>query len=262
MKSSRLGRLKYTTCQDTTPCDVAIRIVAEAKELFHGCCRRRRTAAAASSSSLTDDTDAGPPPPPLTSTLVVCPHVTAWNDDFQVFDDFVKNFKMHVLAPQHSCLQDVTLVSFHQKFLRWRGLAAGIQVGSVVSSHTGGFAKKSTDVFPATVLETSNPMFGQRKIKVRFHHDDLKKEQYVPIDWLVVSRGENDENDDDMEDRSSLGPPLPDNAMHRAPYPTVHLIRNEDLVIPCRHVSRVKRKNAQRMMKMGWEGVLQKTATG
>jgi hypothetical protein len=253
MKSSRLERLKYTTCHDTTPCDVALRILAEAKELLYGCCQ---TAAATASGSLTD-TDVVPPspPPPLTSTLVVCPHVPAWNDDFQVFDDFVKKFPQ-----QNSILfQHLTLVSFHPQFLRWRGLAAGIKVGSVVQSHkgiAGGFSKKSSNVFPATVLETNNPVFGQRRIKVRFHYhddDDLhdKKEQYVPVDWLV---------DTDSSGSSLLGPPLPDNAMHRAPYPTIHLIRNEDLVIPCRDVSRVKRKNAQRMMKMGWKGVLQKAA--
>jgi hypothetical protein len=260
MKSRRLGRLKYTTCHDTTPADVAIRIISEAKELVlgGGGCRRSRhgtsaeaAATAAARSSLTDDTDVGLPPPPLTSTMVVCPHVTAWNDDFAVFDDFVKNF---ALLKEEDL--PVTLVSFHPQFLRWRGLSAEIQVGSIVQSHVntaGILGKKSTDAFPATVLETSNPVFGQRKIKVRFHDfDDLikKKEQYIPVDWLVASRGGGGDTG------ISLGPPLPDNAMHRAPYPTVHLIRNEDLVIPCRDVSRVKRKNAQRMMKLGWKGVL------
>jgi hypothetical protein len=118
--------------------------------------------------------------------------------------------------------QQVTLVSFHPQFLRWRGLAAGIQVGSMVQSHkgiAGGFSKKSIDVFPATVLETSNPVFGQCRIKVRFHRadddDDVKtKEQYVPVDWIVVATSRVNSDDDDK--RSSLGPPLPDNAMHRA----------------------------------------------
>ena len=49
--------------------------------------------------------------------------------------------------------------------------------------------------------------------------------------------------------------------MHRAPYPTIHLIRNEDLErLRARDVSRVKRNNARRMMELGWEGVLRAAA--
>lgn len=44
--------------------------------------------------------------------------------------------------------------------------------------------------------------------------------------------------------------------MHRSPYPTIHMIVNQDLASLCiRDVSRVKRLNAQRMAKIGWEGL-------
>lgn len=168
---------------------------------------------------------------PWNSTLVVCPHVLEWSKDFEVFDKFVKD-----LGKETDIFAKVTLVSFHPEFLRWRGLPEDLTVGSVVLSHRGlsGF-QKSMEMFSATVLETSNAMFGRRKIKVRFHDD--QKEQYVPTDWLNV-----------------VGPPLPDNLMHQAPYPTIHLIRNDDLGTMCvRDVSRVKRKNAQRMMKLTCE---------
>jgi hypothetical protein len=50
--------------------------------------------------------------------------------------------------------------------------------------------------------------------------------------------------------------PLPDNVMHRSPYPTIHIIVNRDLASLCiRDISRVKRMNAQRMAKLGWDGV-------
>mmetsp|Transcript_27537 Transcript_27537/g.41668 ORF Transcript_27537/g.41668 Transcript_27537/m.41668 type:complete len:277 (-) Transcript_27537:97-927(-) len=168
---------------------------------------------------------------PWNSTLVVCPHVLEWNKDFGVFDKFVKD-----LGKETGISAKVTLVSFHPEFLRWRSLPEDLTVGNVVLSHRGfsGF-QKSLEMFSATILETSNAMFGRRKIKVRFHND--QKEQYVPTDWLNV-----------------VGPPLPDNLMHQAPYPTIHLIRNGDLGTMCvRDVSRVKRKNARRMMKVTYE---------
>jgi hypothetical protein len=240
MKSHKRGRLRYRTCEGNLPSDVAILILSEAKALC-----------------LASDA------PPLSSSLIVCPHVTAWIKDFQAFDDFVRSFG--TLWNEHLLKQDlqhkVTLVSFHPEFLRWRGLPKGIKIGSVVQSHKGmdGF-QKSQHVYSATVIETSNPVFGLRKIKVRFH-DDLK-EQYVPIDWFAVPQKSSVVKSSGGDDGVLLGPPLPDNAMHRAPYPTVHLIRNEDLGTLCiRDVSRVKRKNAQRMMKLGWEGILRKAAT-
>lgn len=47
--------------------------------------------------------------------------------------------------------------------------------------------------------------------------------------------------------------------MHRSPYPLIHIIVNQDLASLCmRDVSRVKRLNAQRMAKLGWEELIDK----
>jgi hypothetical protein len=275
MKSQRQGRLRYRTCEGNMPSDVAILILSEAKALVFGCGDGGGegvggVTSSSSSSSL-----------PLSSSLVVCPHVTAWNEDFQVFDEFVRGFERvwHEQLSKENLQQTISLVSFHPQFLRWRGLPKGINVGSVVQSHRGmGGFQKSQETYSATVIETGNSVFGLRKIKVRFHDDS--KEQYVSTDWLVIlssapsqpsssheesgggSSGSSGSEDINHDDDVRLGPPLPDNAMHRAPYPTVHLIRNEDLGKMCiRDVSRVKRKNARRMMKLGWEGILRKAAT-
>ena len=89
--------------------------------------------------------------------------------------------------------------------------------------------------------------------RVRFRNavEGRPDEQYVPIDWFVV------------DDGAPRGRPLPDNAMHRAPFPTIHLIRNRDLAtLRMCDVSRVKRKNAVRLMKLGWEGVEKRLAAG
>lgn len=255
VKSQIRGRLKFTTCKGEAPLDVGMKIISEIEALCRCEC------------SNGDGADFLPPPP-LTSTLVVCPKIEAWNKDFQEFDNFVKNFgvwsKENLLKEQdpdsgHHHLdvqQKVTLVSFHPEFLRWRGLPKGVEVGSTVKSHKGmcGF-KKSQHAFSATVVETSNSIFGLRKIKVRFHDD--QKEQYVPTDWIGCSIEGNGSSDHNCDVR--FRDPLPDNAMHRSPYPTIHLIRNEDLGTLCmRDVSRVKRKNAQRMAKLGWQGIQQK----
>ena len=240
-KSERQGRLKYTTCEAISPSNVAIQILKEAKELIRS-----------------DDVA------PLSTTLVICPHVAAWNQNFTVFDSWVKDFgtsnKLLLLKEeQEDLLQKVTMVSFHPNFLRWRGLPKGFTIGSTVQSYKPiGGVQKSSQMFPATIVETANSAFGLRKIRVRFHDD--QKERYVPTDWftnaVAPSQSGLDNEGFNALPEGNIGPPLPDNAMHRAPYPTIHLIRNEDLgTLGLRDVSRVKRKNAQRMMKLGWDGV-------
>ena len=109
----------------------------------------------------------------------------------------------------------------------------------------------------ATIVETSNPAFGLRKIKVRFHQPitnstdgrpkendkprTTRQEQYVPIDWLILPQ---------------KGEPLPDNYMYRSPFPTVHIIVNSDLAkLSMRDVSKVKRLNSKRLAEFGWEGL-------
>ena len=250
MKAQRQNLLYYRTCTATTPSEVASLIRSEAETLCG-----------------TDNNNSSSMIEPWSTTLIVCPNVAAWND-FEVFDDFVQSQTRELAQQQQQQQQEeipVTLVPFHPNFLKWRGLPRGVHIGSVVQSYKGfaGGFQKSPHRFPATVLETNNPVFGLRKIKVRFHShvddnggDPCRKEQYVPMDWLVLT----DDNDGDLD--NYLGDSLPDNAMHRAPYPTVHLIRNEDLGrLRARDVSRVKRKNAQTMMNLGWEGVQRQLAT-
>ncbi|CAB9531299.1 expressed unknown protein [Seminavis robusta] len=212
MKSQSLRRLRCTTCLATSPADVAKQVISEVEML----CPQY---------GLDSGTDLA-----WSTTLVVCPFVDAWNAEFGAFDGFVRSLSRDLQslslcdyddpARSYELLQEVTLVAFHPRFLRWRALPACVDIGSTVQSHKGmGGFRKSTETFPATIIDTTTPVFGRRKIKIRFHHDS--KEQYVPIDWIV------------FEQDQLLGEPLPDNAMHRAPYPTVHLIRNQDLASLC-----------------------------
>ena len=189
--------------------------------------------------------------PPLSTTLVVCPHVKAWEEDFKEFDEFVRTgIRQHNNDTTHN-MQHVTLVAFHPSFCRWYGLPEGFGVGSVVDSYYGRIGQKSTQTTPATIIETNNKAFGLRKVKVRFHDTTLegignRQEHYVPTDWIEFTNN----------NESYQAPLLPDNIMHRSPYPTIHIIMNRDLSSTCiRDVSRVKRLNAQRMMKLGWDGL-------
>ena len=267
MKSQRYHRLFYKTCSASQPSDVMDTIRYEASVL----CQIENEVT------------------PLCSTLVVCPFVTEWNDNFSKFDNFVTGIEnskqkqqqqqQQENADDEDALQHITMVAFHPKFLRWRDLPSSVGIGTVVQSYRGmpGIYKTCTAT-DGTILETTTRMFGRRKVKIRFHND--QKEQYVPIDWLVFpqqqfcthnSTSSNSHvNNDDASNTTTttttttntftngLGPPLPDNAMHQAPFPTIHLIQNSDLSTLCvRDVSRVKRKNAQKMMKLGWMGILQ-----
>ena len=179
--------------------------------------------------------------PPLSTTLLVCPYVDGWSE-FQSFDNFVR-FGIRDHFKKVDILERVTLVSFHPNFSRWHDLPDGIGVGSLVQAHYGMIGQKSEKSADATIIETNCKAFGLRKVKVRFHNNALKGLTHVPTDWIVVTN----------ETCPRL---LIDNIMHRSPYPTIHMIVNQDLASLCiRDVSRVKRLNAQRMAKIGWEGL-------
>ena len=215
--------LAYRLCDAIRPQDVAERVQKEARHLLSDQCNNS----------------------PLSSTLLVCPRVTAWQDHFETFDAFVKSLRVDA----------ITLVSFHPQFLRWRGLPSNITVGNRVQSHRNvGGTQKTHETFRATLLGTSTVPFGRRKVRIRFDSDG--KAQYVPVDWIKPI-SDNDENDTTEDNAvATLGTPLPDNLMHRAPFPTIHLIRDMDLAsLPMRSVSLVKRKNAQRIAQLGWEGM-------
>jgi len=235
-RSRRLGRLRIVVCAAAAEEDVPAFVRREARRLYE--------VPAASSD--------------WSTALVVCPHVTEWQNDFDGFDRFVQSLKDDQAntmegggggddpgIPNHT-LDQLTLVAFHPNFIRWHALPNGVVVGSRVHCHRGmsGF-EKSRGSHLAQIVEIDGSNFGKRKVKVRFECDD--KDQCVPIDWLVSDA-----------DGKTLprGEPLPDNEMHRAPHPTIHLIRNADLAsLSARDVSRVKRKNAQLLARLGWDGV-------
>lgn len=238
MKSLRQGNLRFeVSMNETTPLQVSKRLLEEARRLV------------ALTEIENDDCDS------LHTALLICSKVNEWNTSFDVFDTFVNTFWTQVPAADSTMIsnhhgddeppisdleQAITLVAFHPKFLRWRGLPTGIDVGTTIQAHKliGGGFQKSQEVFAATILEAPNQVFGRRKIRVEFKDDGTK--HYVPIEWCVF------DNNPDLQ-----GPPLADNWMHQSPFPTIHLIRNRDLGrLRARDVSRVKRKNAQRMMKM------------
>jgi len=226
-KSNNRGLLNIINCESECPEDVA-QLVENEVELL----TREGT-------------------PPLSTTLVVCPHVKAWKEDFNEFDEFVRVILRQRRNDTH-IMQHVTFVAFHPSFCRWYGIPEGFGVGSVVDSHYGTIGQKSIQTTPATIIETNNKAFGLRKVKVRFHDTTLeglgnRQEQYVPTDWIDFTKN---------EETCQALPLLPDNSMHQSPYPTIHIITNRDLAsTSVRDVSRVKRLNAQRMMKLGWEGV-------
>lgn len=187
---------------------------------------------------------------PLSTVLIVCPHIEGWNE-FQVFDEFVKCKIRQFVSDE--LLDRVTLVAFHPQFLKWHALPPGIYLGSTVKSYWGRAGQnKSTRRAPATIIEMKNRAFGLRKVKVRFEEeiDGGRREQYVPTDWIVASDCK------DAKESNIIRPPLPDNSMYQSPYPTIHVINTQDLATLCvSDVSRVKRLNASKMAKLGWEGV-------
>jgi len=265
-KSHNQGNLRYVTCRAESPQDVALCVQREIQRLV----------------CIIHNYD-GVPPPPWSTTLVVCPHVKEWNESFPTFDRFVSHdiwdrFEQDDNDEKNttSTSDEITLVAFHPHFLRWHGLPDNITVGSVVQSYYGIIGKKSVETAPATIVETCNKAFGMRRVKVRFHDEETtndgvacnarRQEQYVPTDWISIHSNYNHEGDErgnnDSDFGSQRGPALPDNAMHQAPYPTIHIIKNTDLAsLSIRDISRVKRKNAHHMMKLGWDGVEKKLSS-
>jgi len=176
---------------------------------------------------------------PWATSLVVCPRVAAWNSDFKTFDAWVSK------SPDLDDLEDlVALVAFHPAFRRWHALADHVSVGSVVLAHfEEEDGERSRRPLQATVVTTDAAIVGARRVGVRFLDDGT--EQWVPSDWLVGSA------------HSEV--PLPDNWMHRAPHPTVHLIRRCDLnsiresAEGYEVVADVQLRNSSRLATLGWD---------
>ena len=220
--SHKDGRIKYVTCpaEVQTPLEASEVVWREIERLLDG--------------SL----------PLWSTTLVICPHVAEWKNDYTAFERFCKNFgqkegssgEVPKSRSQNSndTVDAITLVPFHPTFLRWRGLPETISTGSSIRCHRGlaGFSK-SPEAHDAIVADRIPRGFGRRRVRVRF---DDEIEQCVPVDWVVLS---------EREQR----PPLSDNLMHRAPYPTIHILRNKDLQdLSIHDISRLKRRNAKRML--------------
>jgi len=175
----------------------------------------------------------------LSTTLLVCPHVRAWQD-FDVFSEWIGG-GFGAGSSELDALEEVSLVAFHPDFLRWNSLPEGAGAGSAVRAHWTG---KEEGVFPpplrlkpAELLELDPAVVGVRHLSVRFG-DGVR--MVVPWEWVVPPEG------------TSPGPPLPDNAMHRAPHPTVHLIRAEDLdAVPDHESDEVQLANHRRLAELG-----------
>ena len=77
-----------------------------------------------------------------TTTLVVCPRVSEWQDDFDPFDRYVQSFNgdessLDNETTDDEVLDQITLVAFHPKFTRWHALPQNIGVESLVHCHRG-----------------------------------------------------------------------------------------------------------------------------
>ena len=260
-KSHNQGNLRYVTCTSETPQGVAVFVQQEVERLIS-----------------TNHNDLQ-----WSTTLVVCPFVSEWNESFATFDRFVSNGIGNGIEQEDndedntSITDEITLVAFHPDFNRWYSLPENVSIGSTVQAHHRYLGKKSVESAAATILETCNKAFGMRKVKVRFHDIQSsdgarcfprRREEYVPTDWISVDP-DTIQKDDERGNEVCNGKPspasshdrhvLPDNAMHQAPHPTIHIISNTDLArLSIRDISRVKRKNAHRMMKLGWDGVEKK----
>eukprot|EP00747_Dinoflagellata_sp_TGD_P029893 gnl/TRDRNA2_/TRDRNA2_134250_c0_seq1.p1 gnl/TRDRNA2_/TRDRNA2_134250_c0~~gnl/TRDRNA2_/TRDRNA2_134250_c0_seq1.p1 ORF type:complete len:388 (+),score=47.11 gnl/TRDRNA2_/TRDRNA2_134250_c0_seq1:50-1213(+) len=226
-ESHNQERLKFMTYEGDSPSDVAKLIETEIERLT---CQDAAN---------------------LTSTLIVCPNVEAWNN-FTAFDAWVNPENQPFLVPgdmgifdyldPHQLVSKVYLVPFHPAYARWPALPEGLGEGSVVNSHYQSFpdGTKSSDSKPATIVSTDYEICGVRKIRLKFHDSGIAVA--VPIEWL---------------DQSGNGswPLLPANAMHHAPYPTIHLIRRADLSnVEMDFVDVMLLRNAEMVDKLGWEG--------
>ena len=99
-RSLRLDRLRIVVCDETSPIDAGLFIRGESRRL--------------SEASI----------PELTTTLVVCPRVPEWQDEFDSFDEYVQTFKAEqpdTLASADDKSDDKSdpgeRCSFHQSFV-------------------------------------------------------------------------------------------------------------------------------------------------
>jgi Protein of unknown function (DUF1415) len=253
-RSQAQGRLHSVVCHATQSKHVAQMLEEEALKLLVACEEetRRSSPGTTTHHNIEEETSDW-----WKTTLLICPHMSSWNESFELFDEFIKtqqqlwkereeayDWNTSSSAGATALLSShITLVAFHPHFVRWRGLPVGTKEGDVLLCRRPSVLNPS----PATLKEACTKPFGRRKVKVHFHDHDATRECYVdPKDCEFLGP------DDTAQER----PVLADNAMHRSPYPTIHLIRNQDLArLSLPDISRVKRKNMQRMARIGeWVG--------
>lgn len=187
------------------------------------------------------------PPPRLATTLLVCPSVSTWTDDFVRFDEFVKDVQDNVLS-------GIRLVAFHPNFSRWRvaepGTSDELNVGDNVTAYVyeawldpeevaaaeadadegeninvpAHYFKSETPV-PAVIENLDEKKVGVRKVMVSFHvpaedsGEDVQLHDLVPTDWVT-------RNADTPHSSYQL---RADNLIHKSPLPVIHLLHSEEL---------------------------------
>eukprot|EP00927_Polykrikos_kofoidii_P059703 TRINITY_DN54842_c0_g1_i1.p1 TRINITY_DN54842_c0_g1~~TRINITY_DN54842_c0_g1_i1.p1 ORF type:complete len:435 (-),score=49.70 TRINITY_DN54842_c0_g1_i1:173-1477(-) len=260
-QAARSDLIRFVTCEARRPNEVARFVYAEAASLV----------------------DVGTPS--LSTTLIACPSVVVWRSDFERFETWVTK------SPLLDRLERVVaLVAFHPIFSRWRDLAtAGVTRGGVVLSHfEEEDGERSTRVLPAEVLELDPAVVGVRRVGLRFLDDGV--EQWVPQEWIISSVGSGKPLSRGMgtnpalrsrrrrKNGGNVGLPsdeeaperylLADNWMHRAPWPTIHLIRRADLdtlqnsIGHCDSLAALQAANSRRMAAAAASGRLPWLATG
>ena len=139
-RSLRSGRLRVVACDAVVSENVGVFVLEEAKQLLCESAKAQEEE--------------------WTTTLVVCPHVGEWHEDFACFDRYVQALKDKLANIEDGpdigeTLDQITLVAFHPNFTRWHALPRNVDVGSLVRCHRGmcGF-EKSQGVHLAKIIET------------------------------------------------------------------------------------------------------------
>jgi hypothetical protein len=188
--------------------------------------------------------------PELSTTLLVCPRVRAW-EDFGAFDDFVRRADE---AGNNTGPEALSLVAFHPRFARWRTLCpdlrAAVERGSSGSAarvwahyeeecaeehvRPGGRRervvtyRRSAGVEQAVVCSLDEALLGPRKALLRF---DDGAEQEVPTEWIAgpAPPGPLTKPDDPSPTSAPRAALLAENWLHTCPAPVVHLLRGAEL---------------------------------
>ena len=116
---------------------------------------------------------------------------------------------------------------------------------AAVVAHFDAGGHRSPRAERAVVTSTDPEVVGARRVGLRFAAGGV--EQHVPMAYVRSGAG-------------IPGPLLPDNAMHRAPLPAVHLLRRRDLAavaaaLPGDELAALELRNAARVRALSWEGL-------